>query len=171
MWKVVMGILTIPYYWRSFKHEKGTLKIMRETKVSPLGGFCIALFVQHWNNSKNVERKKAAVTYLKSTNDPLTIMAGFVELQNIVHEELRWHDAALADLNRTSGSKIGLLAALLLSGPESGDVYESSWRIKILESVDKAKAEVALYFSSMFRAGCFEQLPMPQFEYSFIEKA
>jgi hypothetical protein len=144
---------------------------MRETKVSPLGGFCIALFVQHWNNSKNVERKKATAEYLKPNNNLLTAMAGFAEIQSIAHEELRWHDATLAALNPTPGSKIGLLATLLLSEPKSRDVYESSWRKEMSKLVDKAKVEVALYFSSMFRAGCFEQLPMPQFEYSFIEKA
>jgi hypothetical protein len=53
---------------------------------------------------------------------------------------------------------------------DSYDEYRSGGSISVVQRLDRAKEETAFYFAAMFKAGHFEQLPMPEFGYEISDE-
>jgi hypothetical protein len=52
---------------------------------------------------------------------------------------------------------------------DSYEEYRSGGGMSVIQRLDRAKEETAFYFVSMFKAGHFEQLPMPEFWYELTD--
>jgi hypothetical protein len=121
---------------------------MKKIKVSPLGATLILFWVGQWNISRNNEEKKNIRTLLQSNSAPKVQDA----LQRI--NVLTLNDMTLDESMPDSIDCFLLMMGRLLDWERSQ------------EKEDRAKADLAFYLDCMFKAGHFEQIPMPEFEWN-----
>lgn len=127
---------------------------MNVKKVSPLGVFFIGFFVKFWNQSTDQELKNSVRANLRSdlgwqVNNGLIDLCRIADkLCGLVHVEV----TGVQDF-------WCLLASILGSGQRSMPRQDTR------EIYDVAKGDIAFHFDAMFKAGYFEQIPLPEFSY------
>jgi hypothetical protein len=119
---------------------------MKTVKISPLGAYMIAFYVTHWNTSNESGLKRLVKTDLLSDNakkvqDAVGMIRSIVRGQFYVH--------------KIEPDEVGNLihkASKALSLPSDN-----------VAVTDKVNTDIAFYFTTVFKQGYFEQIPMPEF--------
>lgn len=122
-------------------------------KTSLLGTFCLALFVEKWNTSKNNELKQY-IRSLLTSNNSLQIHTGLTKLFQLVDEEMKNGET------NSSGAFIFEMRHILSNSIDESGTNKSD------TGMEKIRADLAYYFATMFKAGYNHLLPMPHFGYS-----
>ena len=131
------------------------------TKTSPLGMISIAILVRRWNGSENTERKEFVRRLLQS-GDELKIHDGLHNLFKITDEQFKTIELYSVEARPTE-----MLRSIYTNGVSLLADYgkESVDRSDLTSLILEAKREIVLCFINMFKAGHFEQLPIPEFGY------
>lgn len=118
-----------------------------------MGIFALLLYIPHWNRSNNRELKNYARDLLSRNTAPCTKNA-ITQIEIIVEAELRdrGFDCSVSQFEHYLGS-------IFVNESEKKPMA------KLQERKDLANRDVALYFATMFEAGHFESIPMPEFGY------
>lgn len=141
---------------------------MTKIKPSPLGAYSIIILVSSWNLSADTHLKNLTRDFLPS-DEISDVRQGFEYLRQITDGVAKSESAVEArnGMEYRTRELIKLMSLFL----GTSDEYHSGLGMIGVQRIDTAVEETAFYFNSMFKLGHFEQLPMPDFEYSFIEKA
>ena len=128
-------------------------------KMSPLGAFCIAFFIQQWNACNDTERKVAVREAFVSNK----ITEGIKLMQCLINEQLMYHQCSVYGLGLWQ-DVFETLAALMVPAPADDQTSGKSFHPKMVGVAIMAKIEVTMYFESVFKeTGQFEQIKMPVF--------
>jgi len=128
-------------------------------KISPLGIFCIAFFIQQWNACNKTDRKNTIREVFVNGNKT----HGFKLMQCLINEQLMFHQCSINGLSLWQ-DVFETLAAFMVPAPENDRVYGTSFHQDATKVRIKAKIEVTLYFESVFeQSDQFEQIRMPEF--------
>ena len=121
----------------------------------------IALVINEWNMSRDIEGK-AAVRRLLLSEETVKMNEALKELNRIADERFKRECGALnhTDMN------IGFIAAVLSGATQFGKEADAIQNALI----DKARAELAFYLDRVFRADHLEELPVPEFGYEFSDQ-
>jgi hypothetical protein len=121
-------------------------------EISPLGPIAIAILVNCWNASKKIARKEFVRRLLLSGNT-MQIHEALDDLFKIADENL--HRTAFSYSHLPGGH--GMQEILRINGDALGNHLSD-------EHVNKARGEIAHFFAEAFKAGYFEQIPVPKFQ-------
>ena len=133
-------------------------------KISPIGAFCIALFVTRWNQWFDVETKNNIRNLLLSRN-PDKVNAAIKELEIMTLNSLAWQTSHFNLLSDRIGDRfIASMCTLFTAAPENTEQTQTFYA-GIQEKSDLTKDEIVFYFTAMFKDGHFEKLPLPDLSY------
>ena len=121
----------------------------------------IAILVKRWNGSENTERKGFVRSLLQSGNE-LQIHLGLQDLFKIADEQFKTIGLYSAEACPTEMLKSIYTNGVSLLKDYGKESFDGS---DLTGLILEAKREIALYFINMFKAGHFEQLPLPEFGY------
>ncbi|MDD5165127.1 MAG: hypothetical protein PHG25_01135 [Candidatus Pacebacteria bacterium] len=133
------------------------------TPISALGSFCIAIFVQHWNDSSDHEKKEFVRASLQS-KDETENENGLTVLYHIVNERLHDQKQILGfeDEKLCITNEIQWDASKLQPGP----IISFSRGVAENELIERALAEVVLYFKSRFTCKELDHILVPNLYYA-----
>ena len=131
---------------------------MKTINLGPLGIFSIAFFIKHWNRTSDKTGIKHDIRAGLLSNNAVRVQLALADMTKIADPQIDQNELLLSEPLITSRSvTCQVLRCLGCSRQERQELMNAS------------SAEIAFYFSEMFKAGHFEKLPMPEFGYEIPE--